>query len=179
MPPGRVGLSGLGQQEGERSLMAAYHHTQPGTFIRITVVFLTVSMLGLAGWLGSRDTQAIWFFLLMAGVMVLLLALFHSLTVEITQGELRLRFGVGLIRKKIALREVTAAEKVRNKWYWGWGVRLTPHGWLFCVSGYDAIQVTLQNGRKYRIGTDQPDRLYRAVDTALERFRSPLNAGGL
>lgn len=158
--------------------MASYSHTQTGTLVRITMGGVIVGMLALAGYLGMQDPVAIWIFLSMAGVMVIVLFLFHSMTVEIAQGELRIRLGVGLIRKRVPLREITAAKIVRNKWWYGWGIRLTPHGWMFSVSGYDAVEVTLQNGRSYRIGTDEPRTLHRAIESGLQRFRSPLNAGG-
>jgi hypothetical protein len=110
--------------------------------------------------------------------MVIVLFLFHSMTVEIGQGELRISLGVGLIRKRVPLREIATAKTVRNKWWYGWGIRLTPHGWMFSVSGYDAVEITLQDGRGYRIGTDEPHKLHSAIESALQRFRSPLNAGG-
>lgn len=159
--------------------MASYEHTQAGTFVRVTMTVVFVGMLALAGALGMRDPALIWVFLAMAAVMVVVLFLFHSLTVEIADGEVRLRFGVGLIRKRIPVKEIAAAEVVRNRWWYGWGIKLTPHGWLFNVSGYDAVQVTLRDGRKYRIGTDEPRKLHRAVEDAMQRFRSPLNASGL
>jgi hypothetical protein len=128
-----------------------------------------VTMLALAGYLGMQDQVAIWIFLSMAGVMVIVLFLFHSMTVEIGQGELRIRLGVGLIRRRFPIREIAAAETVRNRWWYGWGIRLTPHGWMFCVSGYDAVEVTLNSGKKYRIGTDEPRKLHRAIESAMER----------
>ena len=149
--------------------MASYSHTQSGTLVRITMGGVIVTMLALAGYLGMQDPVAIWIFLSMAGVMVMVLFLFHSMTVEISQGELRIRLGVGLIRRRFPIREIAAAETVRNRWWYGWGIRLTPHGWMFCVSGYDAVEVTLNSGKKYRIGTDEPRKLHRAIESAMER----------
>jgi len=55
---------------------------------------------------------------------------------------------------------------VHNHWYYGRGIKLTPHGWLFNVSGFDAVEIQLKNGRKYRIGTDEPDALLAAIESA-------------
>lgn len=159
--------------------MASYSHTQVGTLVRVTMGAVTVGMLVLAAVFGMRDPVAIWIFLAMAALMVLVLFLFHSLSVEIADSVLRLRFGVGLIRRSIPIKDIAAAKTVRNKWWYGWGIRLTPHGWLFNVSGRDAVEVTLKNGRSYRIGTDEPRKLHRAIEDAMRRFRSPLNASGL
>ena len=146
--------------------MSVYRHTQPGTFSRITFGVLIV-LFGIVAVLpGIGGPTAIWVFGLIGILMLLGLLLFHCLTVEIRHGYLRICFGIGVIRKTIALKEIESAETVRNRWWYGWGIKLTPHGWLFSVSGYDAVQVRLRNGRQYRIGTDEPERLVAAIETA-------------
>jgi hypothetical protein len=52
---------------------------------------------------------------------------------------------------------------------WGWGIRLTPRGWLFNVSGLDAVELTMTTGKHYRIGTYDPMGLARAIDRVIER----------
>ncbi|MDY7014940.1 MAG: hypothetical protein SVX43_15355 [Cyanobacteriota bacterium] len=60
----------------------------------------------------------------------------------------------------------TEAVAVKNPWYYGWGIRLTPRGWLFNVSGLDAVEISLNSGRHFRIGTDRPRELERAIRRA-------------
>jgi hypothetical protein len=38
----------------------------------------------------------------------------------------------------------------------------------FSVSGFDAVQLRLRNGRQYRVGMDEPDRLVAAIEAAME-----------
>ena len=147
--------------------MATYKHTQPGKFARVTFGALIFIFLFPALWWGADNPTAAWIFSLLAAFMVVGLLLFHALTVEVARGYLRLRFGVGVIRKRFRVRKIEAAETVRNRWWYGWGIKLTPHGWLFNVSGYDAVQIRLRNGRQYRIGTDEPDRLLAAIEAAM------------
>ena len=149
--------------------MSPYKHTQPGTYARVTFGALVLLCLAAALYVGANDSRAIWVFGGMAALMFIGLLLFHSLTVEVARGYLRFRFGVGLIHRQFRLKEIVSAEKVRNRWFYGWGIKLTPHGWLFSVSGFDAIQIKLKNGRQYRIGTDDPERLLAAVQQAMER----------
>lgn len=92
-----------------------------------------------------------------------ILMLFSTLTVTVTDQWLRCQFGPGLIRHRIQLSEVQRVEPVRNAWWYGWGIRLTPHGWLWNVSGLDAVELTYLNGKKFRVGTDQPARLVEAI----------------
>jgi len=70
-----------------------------------------------------------------------------------------LYFGPGLIRKSFLLGHVVSSTVVRNPWYAGWGIRLTPDGWLFNVSGTRGIEILMKNGDKYRIGSNQPEEL--------------------
>jgi plasmid stabilization system protein ParE len=49
---------------------------------------------------------------------------------------------------------------------YGWGIRLTPSGWMFNVSGLDAVELTLRSGKRFRIGTDDPRDVIQALEKA-------------
>ncbi len=132
--------------------MHAYRHTQ------VAIVFIVGLGLGLLV-VFTFASSLTWLPLLYLPLVLL----FGWLTVEINEGFLVCRFGVGLIRKRFALRDVEEAKTVRNKWYYGWGIRWTPHGWLFSASGLDAVQIRMSNRKSYRVGTDQPAELLRAI----------------
>ena len=104
---------------------------------------------------------------MLAVINGIVFALFHSLTVRISRSEIALSFGVGLIRKQFPIGDISSASIVQNRWYNGFGIRKIRGGWLYNVSGFDAIEIQLKNERKYRIGTDQPKKLFAAVESAL------------
>ena len=106
---------------------------------------------------------------LATSVLFICAYLFRSLTVRVSHDRVTLRFGPGLIRKSFDTINICNAGIVQNRWYYGWGVKLTPHGWLYNVSGFDAVQIELKNGRKYRIGSDQPKDLFEAIQTVTEQ----------
>ena len=139
-----------------------YRHTQPATALRWTFG-LIAALVGVA--VVATEVHVIGWPVL--AVMLFALICFHALTVEITGGEIKLSFGVGLVRKRFPVARIRAAQVVRNHWYYGWGIRWTPHGWLFNVSGLDAVQIRLDDGRSYRIGTDEPLRLQAAILQAI------------
>jgi hypothetical protein len=56
---------------------------------------------------------------------------------------------------------------VKNPWYYGWGIHLTPSGWLYNVSGFWAVELQMKNGKKYRIGTDDPEGLVQVIQDKL------------
>ena len=96
-------------------------------------------------------------------LLIVVAVLFCTLTVRITGGLIECRYGPGLICKYIPLATVRGVRTVRTEWYQGWGIRLTSDGWLFNVSGLDAVEVELADGKRIRIGTDEPQVLAAAI----------------
>lgn len=109
-------------------------------------------------------------------VFAVLMAHFGTLTVTLYDEFLVVRFGPGPIRKKLALKDIESCQIVKNPWYYGWGIHRIRKGWLYNVSGFGAVELKTKNGRKYRIGTDVPDELQRAISqslTSMARHRKP------
>ena len=135
-----------------------YMHTQIG-YLLIIIYSFVLAVVTYQVLISGFDLIAAWVLVL----MVIVMALFATLTVEIDEEFLRIRFGIGLIRKKLALREIKSCRIVKNRWYYGWGIHLTPRGWLYNVSGFDAVEIIMESGKKYRIGTDVPDELEKSI----------------
>jgi len=144
----------------------AYRHTQRGTLILVALAFGLALTILIAGSTSGAPRGVGIVLLLTGALLVAAMVVFGSLTVEIGGGRLGVRFGPGLVRKSFALDTIRSADPVRNRWWYGWGVRLTPHGWLYNVSGLDAVEIALDDGRRVRIGTDEPLRLAAAIRDA-------------
>lgn len=97
-------------------------------------------------------------------VLVVVLALFSSLTVVVDDEALRTAFGPGLLRHAWPLDHIRGWQAVRNPWWYGWGIHLTPNGWLYNVSGSEAVEVVLSDDRRRRIGTNDPAGLMAALE---------------
>jgi len=143
--------------------MEHYRHTQLGSIIIASVGGAVLLFFGLSYVL---PRQVRWPLLLAAGVLLVCVFLFSSLTVVVNDRELIFWFGVGLIRKRFYLAEAKSCEPVRNSVAYGWGIHLTPHGWLYNVSGLSAVEIGLSSGSKFRLGTDEPEALCRAITAA-------------
>ena len=142
--------------------MKRYEHTQVGYLI-ITAMAAAIVLIGIVLANAGMNWIAI-------GVMVVVaaaLVLFSSLTVTIRDNNLEVRFGPGMIRKQFNLQDIESCRVVTNPFYYGWGIRLTPHGWLYNVSGFQAVEIKLRTGKKFRIGTDAPQELKTAIQQAL------------
>ena len=131
--------------------MTNYQHTQRGKVILVAMIISAIAMA-----LGALKLRP-----LLMGVPLLALAgwLFHSLTIEIADGELRWRFGPGWIRKRVPLDQIVSAEPVRTNILEGWGIHLSRFGWLYNVSGFDAVAIRMKNGQHFALGTDEPETL--------------------
>ncbi|GMV81580.1 MAG: hypothetical protein AMXMBFR7_27640 [Planctomycetota bacterium] len=102
-----------------------------------------------------------------AAISVALAWFFGRLSVEIDEREAALAFGPGLLKKRIDLAEVRAVRAVRNRWYMGWGIKNFGGGWMWNVSGLDAVELEFRDGRRFRIGTDDPAGLVQALEARL------------
>jgi hypothetical protein len=143
---------------------ASYRSTQFGTVVVVGlgtgVVFLGYEVL-MTGW---QALTGLLLLLLLVG-----LALYHSLTIEIREGRLVCFFGPGVIRRDFPLEDIVAARHVRNHWYNGFGIRRTASGWMYNVSGLDAVEISLKSGKHFRMGTDRPEEVVKAITDALNQ----------
>ena len=96
-------------------------------------------------------------------IVLIVVALFYGLTVEVNRDMVRLYYGFGIIHRSILREHIAMVTQVRNRWWWGFGIRWTPHGWMWNISGLDAVELTYHNGKKFRIGTDEPEALLEAL----------------
>ena len=143
-------------------IMTHYRHTQIGYVIFATIGGAMVLILLLMSLYEFNWTPLIVF-----SILAICLVLFATLTVEIDEQHLHIRFGPGAIRKKFPLQDIESHQVLKNHWYYGWGIRRTPHGWLWNVSGLDAVELLLRNGKKFRIGTDDPEGLRGVLQQVL------------
>lgn len=145
--------------------MKQYKHTQIGYVL--IVAFIAAILLIIDLMFATADFNPVPIFVL--GFMILCLALFATLTVEVDEQAIQIQFGIGLIRKRFLLKDVETSRPVKNPWYYGWGIHVIPHGWIFNVSGLEAVELQMKNGKKYRIGTDDAEGLADAVKAHLPK----------
>jgi hypothetical protein len=158
-------VSGILDREvgGRQTFVTRYEHTQIGHVIIWPLLAIILFVTG--GLIGSpshRETP-----LAVSIILLVSIALFYKLTITIENETFSASFGIGIIRKKVSLAEIVGCEPVRIHWWYGWGIHLTPYGWLYNVSGLDAVTMTLRNGRKFALGTDDPQGLVSAIQNAV------------
>jgi hypothetical protein len=138
-----------------------YRHSQTGHLLRLAVIAPTPLLL----LLGPGTNQPRVLFILVPTLLLLVIVsfLFTSMTIEIDGEDLTWFFGPGVWRKRIPLVEIASATPVTNPWWYGWGIHKTPRGWLYNVSGLEAVEVVLKSGAMFRLGTDEAPELARIL----------------
>lgn len=139
-----------------------YSHTQTG-WVTIIGLVAALAIIGVTAQEMDPGSPGKPFVMASMALLALLIPVFGWLTVTVDEEAVTARFGIGLIRRKIWIKDIRAATRVRNKWYYGWGIRMLAFGWMYNVSGLDAVEIELQGGGRFRIGTDEPEELERAL----------------
>jgi len=139
-----------------------YEHTQIG-YLTICVLLGAAIFVAVAGIVTPADRSGLLMSSLIEVIFLTCAILFSKLTISVDEETLRACLAIGVICKKVALPEILECEPIRIHWWYGWGIHLTPHGWLYNVSGLDAVAITLRNGRKFALGTDDPQGLVAAI----------------
>jgi len=155
--------------------MESYSHTQRATLLLAIFVGTAIFLVAIlaTGFTIVHNAQipapvrwSIPLFVLATQLVTALL--FFALTITVGDGKLTWRFGWGPIKKSVPLSEIIKAEPMRTTFMMGWGIHYTRSGWLYNVSGYDAVRITLRTGKQFVLGTDDPSGLVHALGVPRE-----------
>ncbi len=142
-----------------------YKHTQYSAWI--IAVFLIVGLLMIPV-VGSMVDEGRLLVAIVTIVLLLLgLAMFYALTVQVSAGKLKFWFGIGLISKTYRFAEIQSTREVKDPWYYFWGIKSIPGGWLYAVAPGEALEIVLQDGKIIHVGTNQSKQLKEALDMAM------------
>jgi len=144
-----------------------YEHTQIG-YLTVCVLFLVAVFVAITGIVAPFGRGVLLNNAVLELILLICAIVFSKLTINVDEAILRARLAMAVVCKKVPLGEILECEPIRIRWCYGWGIHLTPYGWLYNVSGLDAVAITLRNGRKFALGTDDPQGLVAAI----RRFRS-------
>ncbi len=162
------------------SIDVRYEHRQVGYLILVISALSFGFLAWLAFWLPVADDPVSSIIIYgVLGVLVLMAIVFSSLRTRVTARDVQACFTFGPT-KSFALTEIVSATAVCNPWYFGWGWRVWfwPYTVIYAVSGFTAVELMLKNGRRYRLGTDEPHALVDAIAQAQADAVSLNIAGG-
>ena len=155
-----------------------YQHTQVGKIIiGFVILSLIVAIVAISfedfsehvpEWMDTSNWN-IWGIVIVTFVELLAISM-SVLTIKVDKELVSWQFGLGFPRSSLAIEEIASVEQVRNKWWYGFGIRHILSGAkLYNVEGLDAIEMTTHKGKKIRLGTDDPKKLLRTLSTLIEK----------
>ena len=153
--------------------MTTYKHAQ----ISYLMLVITLAVLVFFAWLQitaraeppSVDSGTNFAITAIMALILFILASFTTLTTSIDENCFRIKFGYGIFARMFPLNQIASVRSVKNHWYYGWGVKVWfwPYMWIYNVSGFDAVEIIMRNGKMYRVGTDTPRELEVAIKQAI------------
>ncbi len=147
--------------------VSSYRHLQVG-WAMLALMLVPTPLLWFTFDAASSST------LLWVGIATVLVtvAMFATLSVHVDHAFVSVKFGLGLITRRFPLSSIRSFSQVTNPWYYGWGIHFFPGGTLYNVSGFSAVELVNADGRRVRIGTNEPKELILALQSVLNRLPS-------
>jgi hypothetical protein len=101
-------------------------------------------------------------------VFILIYLTFYGMTTKVTDDTILVTFGIGFVRKRIAIKRIKNIEVVKTRWYYGYGIRYIPEGMLYNISGNSAVELNLSDSeRVIRIGTKDAAKLKHKIEVRM------------
>lgn len=145
-------------------MMKPYFHSQKGKtpLMILSVPFVVMALLVSRGISQGRGFQGVWqlaagSILVLAGMMIM-----SSMKTTVDSERLSIKLGPGIIKKTILLKDISGISHTDIPWYSS-GIKKISGGWLFSVDRSPAIELKLSSGKRFIIGTDDPQGLERAL----------------
>ena len=90
-------------------------------------------------------------------ILLLVMIVFHRLTIVITDGKIMAFFSFGLFKRMMKISDIDfeTIELKKTNWLTGIGIRLTKNGWLYNIKPGEAIRIKSKDKSKtFFVGTD-------------------------
>lgn len=99
--------------------------------------------------------------------ILILLLLFYKLTIKLDESDLKIIFGIGIIRFKFKIDKLIEARIIKIPWYYGLGIRITSQGLLLNIQYGEALEIKYISRGKSKIlmiGLANPQELKNALE---------------
>lgn len=150
--------------------MTSKKYTQAGTFSVIVLFPMLIFFIIMLFVIGFNDPAPAITMIFVIVTFIICLLIFYKMTIEIDESYLEFKLGLGLVKKRYAMKDISECRPVKNSILYGVGIHLTSDGWLYNVSGRFAIELTFKNKKsKVRIGTDKPEELSEIINKLLNK----------
>ncbi len=152
------------------AMSSSYQHRQTGRAALAVIVLLAVVPLRHFAFAAALQRATVATPFAVVALLALLVAgiLVSGLTITVEHGHIVWSFGPGFFRRTVPLQEVESVETGRVPWRHVPGVRRTDGAVSYAIAGGGAVELRLRDGRRIRLGTDDPEGLVHAIQEGRE-----------
>lgn len=116
-----------------------------------------------------RDNNSLIPVLVVLPIIFVAILFFYRIVIEADEKEVRFSMGIGWLKKSYPIENIESCKVVKNKWWYGWGIRYFPGGILYNVSGLQAIELKFKDRKSVvRLGTNRPEELCRFIEKRIK-----------
>lgn len=121
---------------------------------------------------GFSDTSGL-LYICLSALMLICLLTFYRIVIEVTENQISFKLGIGLFKKTYQINDLTSCTPVRCSLLNGFGIRRIANGWLYNISGLDAIELRFEDKRNIiQIGTNKSDEIASLVSSLIKQTNS-------
>lgn len=152
--------------------MAEHKYIQFGTISLVLMVPVFIMIIIMLFTIGLKDLIQSLVLILLAVTFLICILIFYKMTIQINDTHVIFRMGIGLITREYELSQIKSCRPVRNSPFYGVGIRKIPGGWLFNVTGMEAVEISFKNKKQIvRIGTNKSEEI-SAIISKLTDYRN-------
>ena len=142
---------------------------QFGTFSVIILLPLLLIFSGLLIKTGFHSDPMTIIQLFLVITFLVCVLVFYQIKITIDQTTVSFKLGLGFVGKTYQLSDIKSCKAVTNGILYGIGIRMIPNGWLFNVSGLQAIELQFKNRKSIvRIGIDKPEEIASIIQSLID-----------
>jgi len=145
--------------------MQEYKYTQFGTLSVILMVPVLILIIIMLFMVGQKDLIQSLVLIFLAVTFLICLLIFYKMTIRINDTHVIFRMGIGLITKEYELSQIKGCKPVRNSLLEAIGIRKIQGGWLYNVTGVEAVEISFKNKKHIvRIGSNKSGEISAIIN---------------
>ncbi len=104
------------------------------------------------------------------GGFTVILFLFHSLIIEVKKERLHIKFGPGIIQKKIKMENIQNCQPIALTGLYRYGIHFNKNFTVYNVTGNQGVELTLRDQNKtIYVGTDEPESVCDSINAIIDQ----------
>lgn len=128
--------------------------------LSLFILILAIVLLDIFN-IGSKPIPT-FFSILISSILFFTILLFYKMELIICKNYVKVKFGIGVIKRVIKNKDILKIEEMSIPWYYGMGVRLIKNGCVYNTKPGNGLAL-ITNKKKYVIVSNFHSKLYQTL----------------